>query len=551
MLDWKSFRKPQRYLGNETNVVKKSHHGKIKICLCFPDLYEVGMSNLGLRIIYGYFNEFDDVLCERVFMPDLDLYDYLKQSQTTLFSLETKTALNEFDVFGVNLSCELTYTNFLAILDSGGIELKASKRRDTIVIAGHTGNPEPMTDFVDVFFLGEFEESIPQFLDVLRKVSSKEERLKALSQIEGFYVPSFYQIIDGGKKIEKVYSYAKFPLTTVSIKDLDSSYFPRHWLTPHTQIIHDRAQVEIARGCPNPCAFCQARCSYYPYRERSPGRILEIMKDIYKYSGYENFSLLSLSASNHSRIEEIVSSAADYFAKFKVGISLPSLRIEDAVENMHTVLSKIKKVSLTFAVEAATDTLRKSLNKNIDIQKLFDTARIMKKNGSRQIKLYFMFGLPHETDGDLEAIGDFVMRLHRYTSLKINLSINAFIPKPFSYFENSLMLDQEELSRRKRIILRNIPRNKAIQISISNIKKSYLEAIVSRADRSFGKVIYEAFKRGALLDAYDERTNYLAWEEAQAACGCDAGRFIQPSAVNSWKHLKSRDPRLQQQRTES
>ncbi|MFH1769013.1 MAG: TIGR03960 family B12-binding radical SAM protein [Candidatus Omnitrophota bacterium] len=542
-MDWTKFQKPQRYQGNEWNVIKKSHYGKIKICLCFPDLYEVGMSNLGLRIIYGYLNSFSDVVCERAFMPDGDLYNYLFRERTKLFSLETKTSLSDFELLGFNLGYELNYTNFIAMLTASGIELKASCRRDMIILGGGAANPEPLCDFVDVFLLGEFEVVADKLVDTLRRYKTKQERLQALAEIDGFYIPSFYNLDTsfGEYIFEKRYKYAKLPLKKVFVKDLDSIFYPTEWLTPYSAIVHDRAQVEIARGCPNNCYFCQARCVYFPYRERKADCLYELVKTIYKNSGYENFSLLALSASDYSQIEELIDRITGSFDSEKVGLSLPSLRVEDVVDRLYPLLRKIKRVSATFAVEAARQCLRDKINKRVDIDRLFEAAKVLRSLGSRHIKLYFMFGFPFEDDNDLLAIGDFVKILKKKTHLSINLSINAFVPKPFSEFQGINMESESRLKEKRKVILSNLPRDGNIKVSISSIEKSLLEAVISRADRKISPVLYEAFRAGAVFDSYSERSNSNLWQEAFKRADVDPERYLLEKKDNfSFSHIQMR-----------
>ena len=540
MLEWSSFKKPQRYLGNEWNVIKKSHSSRIKICLCYPDLYEIGMSNVGFRIIYNCLNSFEDVVCERSFMPDEDLYVYLKEHKQKLFSLETKTALSDFEIVGFNFDYELNFTNFLAMLDASGISLKSKERKDLIVLGGGVANPESLCEFVDIFFLGEFEEKAASFVDIVRRYKNKEARLKALSEVEGFYVPSFYDVHREGNKyvFERKYKYASFPLKKIHVKDLDSSFSPIRWLTPYASIAHDRAQIEIARGCPNKCFFCQARSMYFPYRERSPARVLELVDGVYKESGYENMSLLALSASNYSNIEGLIRDLADYCSKRAIGLSLPSLRIEDVVDKLYKYLSRIKKVSATFAVEAATQRLRNAINKNIDTKKLIEAAKALKSLHTRHIKLYFMYGLPLEVDEDLVAIKSFLKELIDVSHLKVNLSVNIFIPKPFSHFESALMNSKKELERKRSIILASLPRNRGIKASVALPCKSILEAVISRADREFSSLLYEAYMLGARFDAYRERFRRHVWDEAFRRTGFNSDEYLYKSTDNfPWSHI--------------
>lgn len=540
MISWERFQRPQRYLGNEWNVVKKNHKDKIRIVLCFPDVYEVGMSNLGVRIIYGLLNDIEDVVCERVFMPGLDFANYLKRHNQKLFSLETKTPLDEFDVIGVNLNYELNYTNFLYILNLGGIPLRASKRKKVIVLGGGIANPEPLAEFVDVFFLGEFEEKAYSFVEVLRKYKNKEDRLKALAEIEGFYIPKFYECYyDGNSYIfEKKYKYAKLPIKKVYIPDLDSSYYPLAWLTPYTQIVHDRVQIEVARGCPHRCYFCQAWCSYYPYREKSLSTVWSYVEKIYKNSGYENFSFLALSISDYSRIESLIERAVDFFYHKRVRVSLPSLRVDDIILRLYKKLEKLKKISLTLAIEAAGSDLRTRINKSIDLNIIRQARDIFKSLSLRHIKLYFMFGLPQETDDDIAAIPHLIKELTKDLSLKLNVSINVFVPKPFSVFQNKAMEEEEKLIQKKRYLLEKL-RGKNIRVSISNIKRSILEGIIARGDRDLGKVIYRAYLYGACFDSYREHFDWRIWLSAFQIEKIDYHRYIDIFPHNySWSHIR-------------
>lgn len=542
MIDPKLIQKPQRYIGNETNVIKKNIDSKIRICLSYPDLYEIGMSNLGLRIIYGLLNEYSNVFCERVFMPGDDLADYLRNNNTRLFSLETKTSLSEFDVLGFNLSYELNFTNFLNILSLGGVAIKHKDREKVIVLAGGLVNPEPVAEFVDVFFLGEFEEAAADFVRILQQYSDKEERLCALSEIDGFYVPKYYKVTleNNRYNFEKIYPYAKFPLKKINVKNLDSVYYPSRWLTPHTQIVHDRIPIEIARGCPNRCVFCQARAVYYPYREKKIETVMNSLIVNYESSGYEEVSFLSLSASDYSGIERLVGEAIDYLKDKQVGLTLPSLRIDDVISRLYPMLSFIKNTSLTVAVEAARDCLRNTLNKKIDINRLFEAANIIRSLNMRHIKVYFMFGFPGENDDDLIAIGKFLDNLSRQCKMAVNASINIFIPKPFSTWERQNMEREDVLAQKKEIIIKNIPRRHNIKVNISFTQKSILEAVIARADRKFSSVIYNAYLKGSRFDGYGEKFSWDVWSEAMKECGIDYRFYLENNLENTpWSFIST------------
>lgn len=529
MVDLTLVQKPQRYIGNEWNVVKKSHQGKIPICISYPDLYEIGMSNLGLRLVYGMFNEFKDIVCERVFMPGEDLAELLTKTNNKLFSLETKTPLDEFEAIGFNLSCETNIINFLKILRLGAIPLKAEERPEMIVFAGGIANPEPIAEFVDIFYLGEFEEGIGQFVEVFRKYKDKKSRLEALCEIDGFYIPKFYKVSISSNKyqFDKLHKNAQFPLKRVHVKDLDKSYYPLNWLTPHRQIIHDRVPIEIARGCPNACVFCQARSIYRPYREKKVSTVYNIAKTIYSNSGYENISLLSLSASDYSNIEELLDVLIAEFKEKRVGIALPSLRIDSSLESLYRKLLFLKKTSLTVALEAASDTLREKLGKRIDANKLFEAAKIIRSLNLRTIKLYLMIGFPEETDEDLLAISEFLERLQLSTGLSINVSINIFVPKPFSLWEGAWMCQEKMLEQKINLVLQSLRRRRNINVSISNTRKSILEAILSRADRNFSSVILKVFE-----NCETSIEDWQVWEKAMEDCSIDYKTYIENRTEN-------------------
>lgn len=541
MIDFSKFQKPQRYIGNEWNVVKKTHQDRIRICVSYPEDYLIGMSNLGLRIVYGVLNEFEDVVCERVFLPGPDLREHFKNNCEKLFSLESKTALDEFDVIGFNLDYELNILNALSILSDGGIPIMARERPDLIVLVGAVANPEPFADFVDVFFLGEFEEGAKPFVDVLRRFQDKESRLRALSEIPGFYVPRFYQTrLEGSRYVfNKLHPAAQFPLRRVFVKDLDSAYYPRKWLVPHTTIIHDRIPIEIARGCPNGCKFCQARAVYFPYRERKVSTIRALVEEMYERTGYENISFLALSAADYSSMEALIDETFDYCKARNIGISLPSLRVDDVIGGFYKKLVSLKTISLTLAVEAARKGLRDAMDKKIDIDKLLDAAKLIRSLNIRHLKIYFMFGFASETDDDLLAIGEFLRKVSGAARIRLNVSINVFVPKPHSAWEAEPMQDLEELKRRRDRILKGIGRVPYIKVNISRPEKSILEAIFSRADREFSRVIAEAHRRHLSLDNLSLDTLWPQWLELMEASGIDYRKYLRGGCDSPWSLISS------------
>jgi len=525
-IDFAEFRRPQRYIGNEWNVVKKTHSNRISFCLCYPDLYEIGMSNLGTHLIYGLLNQYPDLVCERAFSPAEDLGAYLKKAAIPLFSLETKTDLKDFEILGFHLGCELNFSNVLHILDLAGVEIRAKDRKQQIVIGGGVANPEPLAEFIDVFYLGEFEEVADSFIKVLRQTKDKRQRLEALASLEGFYVPSLYRADD--RPIKRVY-----------LKDLDHGFVPGSWLTPHTETVHDRIPIEIARGCPNACTFCQARAVYAPYRERKVATIQKILESAYQMSGYENFSFLALSASDYSQIEVLIDSTSDFCRSRRIGLSLPSLRATDIVGRLYSKLSKLKKTSLTVAVEAASEPLRQSLNKRIDLKVLFEAVKIVQSLKAKQIKVYLMYGFPDESEDDLVAIGKFLKQLSGVSRLRLNVSINAFIPKPFSLAENVPMQKEAILRKKQELIISNLPASRRVNVSFASIQRSIFEAVLSRAGREFSKVIYRAYSKGAAFDGYTERFSWPIWLKSMEEEGVDYQSLLEVGSTSfPWSFIK-------------
>ena len=423
-------RKPARYLGNEWNTVRKDPRAqKVRFAICFPDLYEIGMSNLGLRIIYGLLNSLAEVSCERVFLPDVDMREILKTRKIPLFSLESKMELSEFDFIGFCLSCELSYTNILAVLDLSGIPLLA-KDRDfafPLVIAGgaSAGNPEPAADFVDLFLIGEAEEALPEIIEKYKKLRAagrqprihKENLLRELAKIEGVYVPSLYEVEYDARGVLKEFR-PKYPDIPVRIRkrvveDLNQAYYPVDWIVPYIQIVHDRAAIELMRGCPYNCNFCQARSVYSGLRLRSPEKVLELVDKISRSSGYEEFSFLSLSTSSYPYLRDIVVSVSDKFQKQAIAISLPSLRPKSYLGALAEYLAKVRKTTLTFAPEAGSERLREAINKNFSMEELYSAVSSAYKAGWQAIKLYFMIGLPDETNQDLEGILEIAQKVSK------------------------------------------------------------------------------------------------------------------------------------------
>ncbi|MDD5255250.1 MAG: TIGR03960 family B12-binding radical SAM protein, partial [Candidatus Omnitrophica bacterium] len=419
-----NIQRPGRYIGREWNVSRKSFdQARVRFALCFPDLYEVGMSNLGIRIIYGILNAMDGVTCERFFSCGRDLEDALRAKDEPLFSLESGRGLRDFDLAGFSLGYELCYTNILAMLSLAGIPLRASERSplDPLVIGGGPCvlNPEPLHEFFDAFLIGEAEEALPEVIAAYAPlkesfrsgVISRAAVLERLAAIEGVYVPSLYNVeyAADGKIAQFTPLSASAPARVRKrvVGNLDSAYFPAQWLVPYLQTVHDRVSIEIARGCPNRCRFCQARQQYYPLRLRSPQTVLRLAEESFRKTGYEEIALAGLSVSDYPGIEELMSCLIGAFKRKGVGISLPSIKPKDLVGSLSSQIASIKKTGLTFAPEAATAELRKTLHKDFLVDEFFGAIDEAFRSGYQRVKLYFMINLPGETRQDLDAILDF------------------------------------------------------------------------------------------------------------------------------------------------
>jgi radical SAM family uncharacterized protein len=515
-------------------VRKEWADDKVKVLLAFPEIYEVGMSYLGLKILYGILNKRDDCLCERVFSPWADFEDILRKNKMDLFSLESRKPMKEFDIIGISLAYELNYTNCLNMLDLGGIPIKTSERGedDPIVIAGGPAcyNPEPMSEFIDAFIIGDGEEVIGEAIDAYKRPLSRKTLLKELAKIPGVYVPSLYETMYNNDGTIKSFlpREADLPIKIKKrvVEDLDKAFYPTDQLVPYIQIVHDRIMLEIMRGCKHACKFCQAGTTYRPRRERSKETVVRIAKEAYSKTGYEAITLLSLSSGDHSHIKEIIEELNSEFKSKGISISVPSLRIEDSLNKLPALVSQVKKSGLTFAPEAGNECLRKAINKNIDMEKLMETLRESYKSGWRRVKLYFMIGLPTEKDEDLESIAKL---LYKVSNLKreidgrdaqVTASINAFVPKPHTPFQWEPMEPIDSLTRKKNV-LRDSVKSKMVEMDFNSFHRGYLEAVFARGDRKLSGVIYESWKKGARFDGWKEHFNFDLWLESFRDNGID------------------------------
>ncbi|MFH0828543.1 MAG: TIGR03960 family B12-binding radical SAM protein [Candidatus Omnitrophota bacterium] len=547
-------RKPAQYIGGEWNVSRKDFNSaEVKFALCFPDLYEVGMSNLGIRILYGLLNSRPELVCERFFAPNIDFEAVLRNNKEECFSLESRKALREFDIAGFSLGYELCYTNVLNILELGNIPLESSSRDEKfpLVIGGGpcVMNPEPMADFFDLFVIGEAEEAILEITEVYRKFKAeyksgkikKEGLLLELARVEGVYAPSLYKVEYDEQGRIKVFQ-AKFPGVPEKVKkrfvaDLDKSYFPANWLVPYIQTVHDRLTIEIMRGCPNRCRFCQARSQYYPLRYRRPQAVLELAQQAYKSTGYEELSLLGLSVSDYPELEELLKPLVWEFRNRGVSVSLPSIKPKAMLGEMTNLIATIKKMGLTFAPEAGSERLRGIIGKDFAEDDFWKTLEKSYAAGYQHVKLYFMFGLPFEDERDLEAIADFCKRVSQMRRLsskwpaQVNISVNTMIPKPHTPFQWHAMMGLEKMAE-KQDYLRARIKNRSLKLSFHNRLMSFLEGVFSRGDRRIAPAIASAFKKGCRFDGWDEHFKFQVWEEAFREHGINPGDYLRERSLD-------------------
>ena len=543
-------RKPSRYINCEWNSVHKKEKDTLKICLCFPDLYEIGMSNLGMQILYYIINRRSDAVCERVYAPDIDLEKILCNRNIPLFSLESRRPLNKFDILGFSIACELNYTNVLNILTLGQIPLYSRERERgfPLVIAGGFAvcNPEPLADFIDIFVLGEGEEVIGEIIDEVYKAGyniqdSKEGILSQLSKIKGVYIPSFYKVsYKSNATLLGVFPNRKDIPYKINkrIVNLEKVFSPTHPLVSLMNIIHNRLTLEIQRGCNRGCRFCQAGMIYRPRRERSKDKLIEIAEQCLRNTGYKEISLSSLSSSDYTQIIDLIISLFNKYERERVSISLPSLRSDRFFPVLAKYLQKVKKGGLTFAPEAGSQRLRNIINKGIEEEEIFSAIGYARQYGWRLIKLYFMIGLPFEEGKDIEAITLLVNKIKKkYPTLSLNVSLSFFVPKPHTPFQWVGQAKIEELKRKKMYLSKNLPG----QVKTNYVEVSFLEGVFARGDRRLGEVIKEAYFKGCRLDQWKEHFQFIFWQEAFDKTGIDPTFYNQRirefDELFCWDHL--------------
>ena len=539
--------KPERYIGHEVNmVVKDPEKVDVRFCMCFPDVYEVGMSHLGIQILYDMFNQREDTYCERVYSPWPDLDKIMREKKIPLFALESQQPIKNFDFLGITLQYEMCYTNILQVLELSGIPIFSKDRTpdDPIVIGGGpcSYNPEPLADYFDIFYIGEGETVYYEMLDIYKELrgrgASRREILERLGNIEGLYVPSLYEVSykeDGTIAEFKPIADVPARIRRQVVTNLSDTFYPRKPLVPYMKAIQDRAVLEIQRGCIRGCRFCQAGMIYRPIRERS----LEVLKqntlDIIKNTGYEEITLSSLSTSDYTRLGELLEYLIAEMGDRKVNISLPSLRIDAFSLDIMNKVQDVKKSSLTFAPEGGTQRMRNVINKGLTEEQILTGAAEAFKGGWNKVKLYFMLGQPTETDEDVKGIPilaneiartyyDTVPKEQRQGKVAITISTSYFVPKPFTPFQWVAQISPDEYLRRKSVLSETLKAQlnaKSIKYNWHDSATSFLEGLFARGDRRVGRVIYEAYRLGCIFDAWTEFFDMSKWEKAIELSGID------------------------------
>lgn len=556
--------KPTRYLGTEWNSVHKDwDKTPVRMVFAFPDLYEVGMSHLGLAILYGLVNEREDMLMERVFAPGPDLEAILREEGLPLFSLESYRPLVDFDVIGFTLQYELSYTTILNMLHLAGVPLWAAERgpEHPVVIGGGPGasNPEPLAPFFDCVVLGDGEEVLPQILNLIRDLKgapdaplNREEFLRRAARLPGVYVPSFYEVSYGADgtidRIKPVRPEAPEVVKKAVVQDLDTAYFSTRPIVPFLEIVHDRIMLEVMRGCTRGCRFCQAGAIYRPVREREVNLLLRQAAELVRHTGYEEISLTSLSTADYSGIETLARALAEAYAELGLSVSLPSLRVDAFSVKLAQALQRFRKKStLTLAPEAGSQRLREVINKGVTAEDLLEATAEAFTAGWRHIKLYFMIGLPTETEQDLEGIAELARqvleqgrRLLRGAKPTVTVSVSSFVPKPHTPFQWEPQAELGEL-REKQSFLRSRLKGPGLQFSWHQPEMSFVEAVLARGDRRLARVLVQAWQGGAKLEGWSEHFSYEVWRRALESCDIDpafyAYRRREYGEKLPWDHL--------------
>ncbi|MBR6984761.1 MAG: TIGR03960 family B12-binding radical SAM protein [Ruminococcus sp.] len=555
--------KPSRYIGGEVgSIIKDKSKVDVRFAFCFPDTYDIGMSHLGMKILYSLTNERENYWCERCFAPGLDFEEIMRANDIPLYALESLDPIKDFDFIGFTMQYELSYTNVLNMLDLAGIPVFAKDRTEEltqIVVAGGpcVCNPEPLADFFDLFILGEGEEVNLELMDLYHEMKQQGAKridfLRRAAQIQGIYVPQFYHFSyneDG--TISGVTTTDGAPQTVKKriIKDMDSVYYPDNFVVPFTEIVHDRVSVEVLRGCIRGCRFCQAGFIYRPFREKSTDTICKETKALCENTGYDEVSLASLSTSDHSDIDPMLTRLIDYTVGERVNLSLPSLRVDNFSESLLNKIKKVRKSGLTFAAEGGTQRLRDVINKNVSEEEIMNTCRIAFEGGYSTVKLYFMMGLPTETDEDIVGIADLAQRIvdlfysiedrPKGRGVQVSVSCATFVPKPFTPFQFEPQDTREMIEHKQKLLLDSV-KTKKVKVSYHDPNVSMLEVILAKGDRRLCQSIYTAWKKGCKFDSWEEHYKFDKWLEAFAECGIDpsfyANRRFEYDEILPWDHL--------------
>ena len=558
--------KPARYTGGELNsVVKNKEDIDIRFAFCFPDTYEIGMSHLGMKILYSLINSRDNFWCERVFAPDTDMEALLRERNIPLFALESRDSLSDFDVVGFTLQYELSFTNVLNMLDMSGIPLRSADRGDTldmpVVVAGGpcVCNPEPMADFIDCFQIGEGEEMMLQFLDLLNEYKkagkSRKEFLVAASHIEGIYVPQLYDVSyneDGIISNIDPLCGAPAVVNKRVVADLDNIFYPDKFVVPFVEVVHDRVVHEIFRGCIRGCRFCQAGFWYRPIREKTVETISKQSQRLACTSGYDELSLCSLSSSDYTKITELLEELLGWAVPQKINVALPSLRIDNFSDELKEKLSLVRRSGLTFAAEAGTQRMRNVINKNISEEEILSTCRKAFVGGWTAVKLYFMIGLPTETDDDVIGINQLSQKVvnefynnpdkPKGKGVSVSAGVSSFVPKPCTPFQWEPMDSRDELKRKQQLLLETCT-TKKITFRFHNTDLTFLEGVFARGDRRLCDVIEAAFRNGCTFDSWDDKFNFDGWMNAFEKCGISPDFYTKRrreyDEILPWDHINS------------
>ena len=554
--------KPGRYVGGELNsVIKDKNKVDVRYAFCFPDTYEIGMSHLGMKILYSVVNRLDYAWCERVFAPDVDMEEKMRENDIRLWALESGDPLDEFDMLGFTLQYELSYSNILNMLDLAGIPLYSKDRTELapLVVAGGpcACNGEPIADFIDIFMLGDGEETTVQLVDLIRKHkklgSPKIELLREVAQLKGFYVPAFYDVEykeDGTIKSVTNKETAPEKAVKAIVEDMDKVYYPESFVVPSIEVVHDRVTAEIFRGCIRGCRFCQAGFLYRPIREKSPEVVEEQCRTLCESTGYDEISLCSLSTSDYTGLQPLLTSMLKWTTEENINVALPSLRVDNFSDELMEKLTEVRRSSLTFAPEAGTQRLRDAINKNVTYDDVMKTVNMAFSGGWTAVKLYFMIGLPTETLEDVagiarlgqQVVDEFYRNPDRPKGKGVQVSISAssFVPKPFTPFQWEPQDTMEQLEEKQKHLYASVT-TKKIRISTHLTPTSFLEGVFARGDRRLSKVLELAWKKGCKFDSWDDHFDFDKWMEAFDEAGLDpsfyANRRRDFDEILPWDHL--------------